>query len=138
MEEKRRGGGWIIFAGILMILSGVVLFLNGLWAFNASKSIEATFKDTLLFSDNNIDVWGWIYVIVGLVVAAAGIAVFSRAQWARWVGIIAASISMISAFGWVFNPNYWVPALVAIFLDVVVIATLSTYGGTEDHEEFIS
>jgi hypothetical protein len=124
VSGHRKGGGWIAFAGIVLILSGIGTFINGLWALGASNQVEASFKNTLLFSDTNLNVWGWIYLIVGTIVALAGIALFGRAPWARWVGIIAASIGLISAFFWLFNPNFWVPALVTITLDVLVLHAL--------------
>ena len=124
MSGHRKGGGWIAFAGIVLILSGINTFINGLWALSASNQVEASFKNTLLFSDTNLNVWGWIYLIVGLIVAFAGVALFGRAPWARWVGIIAASIGAISAFFWLFNPNFWVPALVSVTLNVLVLHAL--------------
>jgi hypothetical protein len=128
VSGHRKGGGWIAFAGIVLILSGINTFINGLWALGASNEVEASFKNTLLFSDGNLDTWGWIYLIVGTVVVLAGFALFGRAPWARWVGIIAASIGAISAFFWLFNPNFWVPALVSVTLNVLVLhALISNY-----------
>jgi hypothetical protein len=132
MDQYRRGEGWIVFAGIMLILAGINLFLNGLWALNASDRLEASLNDTLLFSDDNLDTWGWIYLIVGIVVILAGVAIFGRAQWARWLGIIAASIGAISAFFWLFNPNFWVPALVSVTLNVLVLYALLSYGGRDE------
>jgi hypothetical protein len=132
MSNHRKGGGWIAFAGILLMLSGINQFLNGLWALNASDRVASAFEDTLLFSDTNLDTWGWIYVVVGAVVALAGLCVFWRIQWARWVGIIVATIGAITAFFWLFNPNFWVPALVSIALNVLVLHALVTYGDKEE------
>jgi len=132
MNGHRKGGGWIAFAGVLLILSGINTFVNGLWALNASETIKDSFEDTLLFSDKNLDTWGWIYVVVGIVVVAAGVAIFSRAQWARWVGIVVASIGAISAFFWLFNPNFWVPALVSVTLNVLVLHALISYGDRDE------
>ena len=125
VSGHRKGGGWIAFAGIVLILSGINTFINGIWALSASNQVEATFKDTLLFSDTNLDVWGWIYLIVGAIVALAGVALFGRAPWARVVGIIVASIGAISAFFWLFNPNFWVPALVSVTLNLLVLHALT-------------
>jgi hypothetical protein len=130
--DERRGQGWLVFSGIILMLAGLNLFLNGLWAFNANERVESAFQDTLLFSDSNLDVWGWIYVVIGVVVIAAGIAVMGRAQWARWLGVIAASIGAISAFFWLFNPNFWVSSLVAVVLNVLVIYGLVSYGERDD------
>ena len=71
-EPTKRGTGWIIFAGVVMIIAGANMFINGLWALNASDEIVVRFNDTLLFSDTNLDTWGWIYTIVGVAVLLAG------------------------------------------------------------------
>ena len=101
--SHRKGGGWIAFAGILMIISGISQLINGLWALNADKTVTDTFKNTLLFSDTNLDTWGYIYVVIGAIVALAGLCVFWRVQWARWVGIIVATVGAVGAFFWLFT-----------------------------------
>jgi hypothetical protein len=127
-EPRSRGGtGWIVFAGIVMIIAGANMFINGLWALNASNAVVARFKDTLLFADTNLDTWGWIYVIVGGIVVLAGIFVFMRARWAVMVGIVAATVQAVLAFFWVFSP-YWPGALIIIVIDMLVLHALVSYG----------
>jgi hypothetical protein len=126
-EPTRRGTGWIIFAGIAMIVAGANMFINGAWALHASSAVTDKFKDQLLFSSNNLDTWGWIYVIVGGIVLLAGIFVFMRQRWAVMVGIIAATVQAILAFFWIFSP-YWMGALVVILLDLLVLHALVAYG----------
>jgi len=124
-ETRRgRGTGWIVFAGIVMILAGGNMAINGLWALHASSQVEKSFGDTLLFSSSNLDTWGWIYLIVGAVVLIAGITVFFRAGFGVWVGTIAAVVQALFAFFWIFSP-YWQGALVIIALDLFVIYALS-------------
>jgi hypothetical protein len=131
-EPSRRGGtGWIIFAGIVMIIAGANMFINGLWALHASSAQANTVKATLLFADSNLDTWGWIYVIVGGIVLLAGIFVFLRQRWAVMVGIIAATVQAILAFFWIFSP-YWPGALIIIVIDMLVLHALVAYGQRED------
>jgi hypothetical protein len=120
MVQRRGGSGWIVTSGILLFLAGANVLINGLWALHANGSIERTVRGTLLFSDTNLDVWGWIYTIAGAVVLVAALGVFFRALWAIYVGLIAASISMMLQFFWLFTP-YWPSALVTIVLDGLVI-----------------
>ena len=126
-----RGTGWIIFAGIAMIVAGANMFINGLWALHASNAVVDRFKDTLLFEDSNLDTWGWIYVIVGGLVLLAGMFVFMRQRWAVMVGIVAATVQAIFAFFWLFSP-YWPGALVIIAIDMVVLYALVAYGDRGD------
>jgi hypothetical protein len=127
VEERRRGRGtgWIVFAGVVMILAGGSMAINGLWALHATTQVENNFKGTLLFSDTNLDTWGWIYLIVGAVVLVAGITVFFRAAFGVWVGILAAVVQAFFAFFWIFSP-YWPGALVVITLDLLVIYALTS------------
>ena len=123
--RRGRGTGWIVFAGIVMILAGGNMAINGLWALHSSSQIEKSFGDTLLFSSSNLDTWGWIYLIVGAVVVVAGFLVFFRAAFGMWIGIIAAMVQAFFAFFWIFSP-YWPAALVILVLDMLVIFALST------------
>jgi hypothetical protein len=131
IEPTRRGTGWIIFAGVVMIIAGANMFINGLWALNAPDSVIVKFKGALLFSDTNLDTWGWIYVIVGGLVLLAGVLIFWRSQFARWIGLIAAGVQAIIAFFWIFTP-YWPGALVIIAIDMLVIHALVLYGERDD------
>jgi hypothetical protein len=74
----------------------------------------------------NRPTWGWIELIVGLLVAYAGWAVFSGRTWERVVGIILASLSAIANF--LFIPYYPVWAILIIVLDVFVIWALAVHG----------
>jgi hypothetical protein len=130
--RRGRGTGWIVFAGIVMILAGGSMAINGLWALHSSSQIEKSFGDTLLFSSSNLDTWGWIYLIVGAVVVVAGFMVFFRIAFGMWVGIFAALVQAFFAFFWVFSP-YWAAGLVIIALDLAVIYALSSTS-----EEYVS
>jgi hypothetical protein len=128
--RRGRGTFWVVFAGIVMILAGGNMAINGLWALHATSQVENSFGDTLLFSSSNLDTWGWIYLIVGAVVVVAGIMVFFRSAFGFWIGIAAAVVQAFFAFFWIFSP-YWPAALVIIALDLVVIYALGTT--SEDH-----
>ena len=131
--RRGRGTGWIIFAGIMMILAGADMAINGLWALHANTAVVARFNGTLLFKSNDLDFWGWIYLIVGAVVFVAGIAVFFRTRFGMFVGIMAATIQAIFAFLWIFSP-YWQGAMVIFALDLLVIYALSSDPVPADYE----
>ena len=69
--------------------------------------------------------WGWIHILLGIVVAAAGFVVLLGMMWARVVGIVLASVSLIANF--MFIPHYPLWSLLIIGLDVAVIWALATY-----------
>ncbi|HVD24938.1 MAG TPA: hypothetical protein VNB86_03000 [Gaiellaceae bacterium] len=117
--------GFTAFAGAIMLMVGI---------FQAFAGLAAILNDEFFVRRPNytydIDItgWGWIHLIIGIIVAAAGFAVFSGAAWARAVGITIALLSAIANF--FFIPVYPVWAVLIIALDVVVIWALATY--TED------
>jgi hypothetical protein len=131
-RPEHRGTGWIVISGVLLILAGANILINGLFALHANATISNSpqLKDTLLFSGNNLNTWGWIYAIVGAVIMLAGLGVFFRAQWAVATGMLAAVVGMVLAFFWLFTP-YWPDALISILLAALVIHGLGQYGYQE-------
>lgn len=119
--------GWatagIAFAAVLMMVVGI---------FEAIAGLAAIFENEFFVVGANyayeIDVtaWGWIHLIIGVVVAFAGIAVYSGATWARSVGIVLAILSAIANF--LYIPYYPVWAVLIIALNVAVIWALAVYG----------
>ena len=125
-REKTSGrwaSGFVVFAGVMMIILGVFHALAGLTAILEDKFYVVT--PNYLYS---IDVtsWGWIHLIGGVIVAAAGFFVFSGALWARSIGIVLAGLSAIANF--LFIPYYPFWSLLMIALDVFVIWALAVHG----------
>lgn len=120
----KRGSGWIGFAGVILIIAGFFDIISGLWALDH----KSTAGDQILY-EGNLETWGWIYIVVGLIILVAGFGVFSRAQWARWVGILAAMLGIIVEFFWMFQtPGR---SLVYIVIASMVIYALTVYGDKE-------
>ena len=74
--DEPRGMGWTAFAGIMIMLSGSISFVQGLWALDHKNNASAKAAATQL-SYGNLDTWGWIVLIWGIVVFCAGIAIFA-------------------------------------------------------------
>lgn len=125
MDE--RGSGWIGFAGIMLIITGALGVVNGLWALDHKDSAAAV-GGQLLY-ENKLETWGWIMLIWGILVLISGFAVFGGSQLGRWIGIIAASIAMIVNMTWVFA--FPIPALIEVFLAALVLYALVVYGGRD-------
>jgi hypothetical protein len=115
--------GFIVFAVIMMIMTGVFQALAGLVAIfdNALYVVNDAYPFQL-----STPTWGWIDLIVGVLVAAAGWAVFSGRMWGRVVGIILATLSAVANF--LFIPYYPFWAILIIVLDVFVIWALAVHG----------
>jgi hypothetical protein len=123
-----RGTSWVIFSAVMLILAGLLNMVDGLWAIDASNSPAITDEvEELLWYANSLELWGWIYTILGGVLILVGFGLLSRNQLARWIGIGAASVSMAVNMMWVFV--YPIPALIHFLLAATVLYALTVYAG---------
>ena len=94
----------------------------GLRGHRGRRVLRHTAKYTFEFDTT---AWGWIHLILGIVLALTGFFLFTGAAWARIVGIAVAVLAMLANFLWLPHYPFW--AIVLIALDVLVIWALSTY-----------
>jgi hypothetical protein len=116
--------GFILFAAIMMLMSGVFEAIQGLIAIFENEFYVTTRNYTFQFDATT---WGWIHLLLGLVVAFAGWGLLSGRTWARTVAIILAVLSAIANF--LFIPYYPFWALLLITLDIFVIWAVAVHGG---------
>jgi hypothetical protein len=121
----RRRAGWLAFAAALLATSGAFKIWDALWAFKYDDEVSEEVQ-TVLF-ERDLAAWGWLWLAVGIVLIAAGFAVVGGAEWARWVGIIAAGIAAILYFPWIYYQPFW--TMLSVTLAIAVIYALATYGG---------
>jgi hypothetical protein len=125
------GTGWITFSGILLIIAGFLNLVDGLWALDRSDSaaISEDVEDKLWYF-SSLETWGWVYTIAGIALLIVGIGVLTRNKWARWIGIGAASASMVVNMMWVFV--YPTPALIHVIVAGMVVYGLTAYGAPDE------
>jgi hypothetical protein len=116
------GRGFAVFAAIMMMIIGVLHVFEGLAAIIRNEFFVVTPKYAF-----HIDVtaWGWLHLILGIVVAIAGFFVIRGALWARTVGILVAAVSLVANF--LSMPYYPFWAFLIVVLDAVVIWALCVY-----------
>ncbi|WP_329219295.1 hypothetical protein OG352_22560 [Streptomyces sp. NBC_01485] len=132
--------GGVLFAGVLMFVSGVLAVFQGIAAI-AQDDVYARVGDYVY--ELNLTGWGWVLLIVGAVAAVTGWRLLKgpegaqgaqgavgaegaeKFEWARVGGIVLASLSLILQF--LFLPYAPVWAVVQIAIDVFVIWALATY-----------
>ena len=121
--SNRFAVGITAFAAIMMMTVG---------AFQAIQGVVALLNDTFYVVGQkwtfsfDITTWGWIHLIVGAGIAAAGFFLLTGAVWARAVGIGVAAVSALLNFAWM--PYYPAWSMVIIAVDVFVIWALSVLG----------
>ena len=114
--------GFAMFAAILMIIAGVWGIILGISAILNDKVFVTTQGYVYEF---DITVWGWLHLIIGILVGGAGIGIIQGATWGRAVGIAVASLSLLANF--LFIPHYPIWSIAIIVLDVLIIWALVTY-----------
>jgi hypothetical protein len=123
ITRQRRPTGWAIFAATVLILVGFFNIVYGLTALLHEHALVATPSGELVVFD--LKSWGWITLIIGILMVATGIGLFAVGGWARWLAI---GFAVINAVGWIGLINvypYWALAIIA--LDVLIVYNLSVH-----------
>ena len=122
-ETSGTAVGFILFAAIMMLMAGSWQALQGLIAIFENEFYVATRNYLFEFDATT---WGWIHLLIGLLVAFAGWGLLSGRTWARVVAITVALVSATANF--LFIPYYPFWALTVITLDIFVIWAVAAHG----------
>jgi hypothetical protein len=128
MAERTGGRGWYDFAGAMLGIAG---------AFNAIEGLAAVLKKeyfaggTLLY--DNLQVWGWAWLIIGVVQVSAAIMLF--AGNGRVLGIILAALSAVVSFASIGASPAW--SIIVIALDVLIINGLTVHAEPGEGSSFV-
>jgi hypothetical protein len=113
-----------MFAGIIMMMIGIFQAISGLVALFNDEYYLVRPSGLLLTFD--FTTWGWVHLLLGVVVFLAGAGVLVGQTWARVVGILIAAVSAIVNIA--FLAAYPVWSTIIITLDVLVIYALTVHG----------
>jgi hypothetical protein len=121
-----KRSGWLVFSAVVLIIAGVMRIFDAIWAFRYNGTAVDHLHDA--FFGHSLTTYGWIWLIVGIILIVAGFVVLSptpslTVDIARWFGIIASAIAAITAVTWM--PYYPVWAFIYIAIAVVVIYGLA-------------
>ena len=121
--------GWKSFCGILLIVVGFLNIMDGLVAITRSNQVADHLTNELPLI-SNVKTWGWIVLILGIIVILAGFGLLAGSTWARVVGILVASVNLIVQLAWLPHNNFW--SFTMIILDIIVIYGIAVHCGKED------
>lgn len=98
-----RGVGRSIFVAILLMIAGILDIVYGISAVSNSKFyVEG---ERYLFTTTHT--WGWITIIVGVILLTGSLSLFAGGAYGQVVGIVAASIAAIEALLNISGPHPW-------------------------------
>lgn len=112
--------GGLVFAATIMIMLGIWQVFMGIAAIVEDEFFVVAPNYTY---EIDTTAWGWIHLILGAIITASGLSLFTGATWARVVGIGLALLSAIANF--FFLPYYPLWSIVIIAVAVFVIWALA-------------
>jgi hypothetical protein len=119
--EDAGPSGWVVFAGTMLFMVGMFDAIWGLGAILNDKVVTVGGHGGVLVWD--VTVWGWVHLVIGLIMIATAVGLFAMKGWARWIGVLFASLSAVLQVGVL--PAFPLWALLVIALDVIVIYQLT-------------
>ena len=114
--------GTSIGAAVILVTLGIISFFQGIAAVAEDevfvRGIEYVYK--LDFTS-----WGWIHIVLGVLMVIVGIALMAGQTWARVSAVIIAALSIIANFLWLPYYPWW--SILIIIINVVVIWAVATW-----------
>jgi hypothetical protein len=120
--DSDRGYGWVMFAGVMLLLLGTLNFIEGIAAISNSHFFVANTH----YIAGSLNTWGWIVLIIGVVQWIVGMGVFVKNQLSRWIGVVALAANAIAQL--LMMPAYPFWSLSIFALDILAIYGLLAYG----------
>jgi hypothetical protein len=127
LMSTERSSGWVgvgVFAGVVILMSGLFSAFQGLVALIGPNAYYAVARGSLFVFD--VNGWGWWNLIIGIVFVLVGIALLTGAGWARIVAIILAILSAIGQLFLIPVQPWW--AVIVIAIDVLIVYALTAHG----------
>ena len=123
-----RGYGLVLFAGVLLLVVGFWNLIYGIAAIAQSHVFVANAH----YVFGSLRSWGWITLILSILLLLAGAGVMVGNQLARWFGVAMLGLNAIEQMFSIFSYPFW--SLMIIAVDVVALYALCAYGSRENVE----
>ncbi|MDH6281581.1 uncharacterized protein (DUF983 family) [Rhodococcus sp. LBL1] len=120
--EQSVAKGTSMGAAVLLVTVGVLEFLQGISAVAKDDVFVVGLQYTYKF---DVTAWGWIHLVLGVLVTIVGAVLFTGATWARVGAVVICAVSIIVNFLWL--PYYPLWAILIIALNTVVIWAVTTW-----------
>jgi hypothetical protein len=121
-RAKPAAYGWVVFAAVMMLVIGGLDALYGLAAI-LNNEIVVVGGHGVIVAD--ITTWGWVTLIVGLVVALTGVGLLAGMSSARWAAVFLIAVNAIMQLPWFPAAPLWTVLMVT--LSVIVIYQLTAH-----------
>ena len=116
--KSEVAAGTSIVAAVVLATVGVLQVFQGIAALARDEVFVVGIEYVYKF---DLTTWGWIHLILGVVVVLVGVALFTGATWARICAIILLALSIVANFLWIPYYPWW-------SLTVIALAILAIWG----------
>ena len=123
-SDAERGAGWRLFAGIMIVMVGVLNVIYGIAAIDSASFFVANQK----YIVSDLNTWGWVLLVIGVLQIFAAFSIWNGGSFGRWFGIAVASLNAIAALLSIPGYPFW--SLAVFTIDILIIYGLAAYGGT--------
>ncbi len=115
MKEGQALSGWWVFAGVLLLVAGILNIIWGIAAIGDSKF----FTENATYILSGLHTWGWIILIIGVLEMVAGFSLFAGGEFGRWFGIFIGAVNAIGALLSIPAYPFWSLAIFALSIIIV-------------------
>jgi len=122
MVSESSWTGWVGFAGLLMMIMGIIDAIEGLVAIIRDEYYLIHGNQVIIFDTTT---WGWITLILGVLLFFVGAGLLKGSSWARWFSILLVSFALIEQLAWLGNTSYPLWSLVVVGLQFMVLFALT-------------
>jgi hypothetical protein len=116
--------GWVIFAGVILLISGIFSIVQGIVAVVGPNSYYVVTEGSLFLFD--VAGWGWWNIIIGVLLSLTAVALMAGQTWARVVAVILVIISAIGQLLLIPAQPWW--SIIVIAIEILVIYALIVHG----------
>jgi hypothetical protein len=122
-NDTTRWVGWVYFAGILLVVRAFFQAFLGIVALASPTFFVVTTDNLAVF---NFTAWGWVHLVMAVILLTAGFSLFHGGIWGRVVGVVLTALALIANL--VFLPAYPIWCVAAIVIDLLVLYALVVHG----------
>jgi hypothetical protein len=124
-DPGTRGGGWLAFASVMLMLIGLMNLVGGVAAIDDAN----VYVEDAPYVFSGLSAWGWVILLTGIGQGVAAIGLWWRSQAARWLGVGFAGLNAMAHL--LMFPAFPLWSLALFAVDILVVYGLIAYGDRE-------
>jgi len=125
-SDLDTGYGWVIFAGTMLMIVGVLNVIYGIAAIDDANF----YVNGANYVISDLNTWGWVVLLTGAAQFLCAFGVWARNTFATWLGIAFACLNAIGVL--LMLPAYPFLSLALFAVDVLVVYGLAVHGGRQE------